>query len=104
MKITSVRTKRTYFGTAAFVMGVLTVISLGANFTASQLNISAELFNQLNYITALSYCIFTPLTILLGIMGHILKNDSKIRSQIGIFLAIVPFLIKFAQLILAMKK
>jgi len=37
-------------------------------------------------------------------MGHIFKNDSKIRSQIGIFLATVPFLIKFTQLILSIKK
>ena len=69
---------------------------------SSQLNIPPAAFDQLNKITALFYCILTPLTMGLGIVGHSMINDSKILSRIGMLLALIPFLFVFTRLILAM--
>jgi len=89
--------KKTYFGIAALNTGILCVLSLLANYGASQLNISYETFNQLNNLTALFYCVLTQVTIVLGVIGHTRKNDSKNLSRIAIVLALIPFLFMFGQ-------
>ena len=96
--------RKTYFGIATLTVGILTDLSIGANLIVSQLNISPAKFDQLNNITALFYCTLTPLTLILGILGHSLKNDSKILSRFGLLLAVIPFLILFTQLLFAIKK
>ena len=91
--------KRTYFGFAALITSILCVLSLLSNYGASQLNIPQEVFNQLNNLTALFYCVLTQVTIVLGIIGYRRKNDSKNLSLAGIGLAVVPFLFIFGQFI-----
>jgi len=89
--------KKTHFGLAALISGILCVLSLLSNFGVANLNISQEMFNQLNNLTALFYCGLTQVTIVLGVIGHTRKNDSKNLSRVGIFLAVVPFLFIFGQ-------
>lgn len=91
--------KKTYFGLAALVTGIFASLALGANIGSSQLNISPETFSILNNLTALSFCIITPLTFILGILGYTRKNDSKFLSVIGIFLGLIPFLVVFSRLV-----
>ena len=93
--------KKTHFGVAALITGILCVLSLLANYGVSQLNIPQEVFNQLNNLTALFYCVLTQVTILLGIIGYRRKNDSKILSLAGIVLAVIPFLFEFGQFMLS---
>ena len=104
MPITPDKTKKTYFGLAALVIGVITVLFLGANFGLVYLKITPNTFNQLNNLTALFYCALTPLTFVLGVLGHVLKNDSKTYSRIALTLVIVPFLILLVQLVTALRK
>ena len=96
--------KRTYFGLAALVTGIITDLFLGANFGVAYLNITPGTFNQLNNLTALFFCILTPLTFIFGVMGHLLKNDSKTYSRIAVTLVTIPFLILSVQLITAIIK
>jgi len=96
--------KKSYFGIAALITGILCVLSLLSNFSVSQLNISPETFSSLNNLTALFYCVLTPLTFVLGVVGHTRRNDSKNLSRVGIVLALVPFLIIFAQLVYSFVK
>jgi hypothetical protein len=90
---------KTYFGIAALITGILSALSLLANFAVANLNISAGTFSQLNNLTALFFCILTPLTFVLGIAGHTRKNDSKTLSRIAIVLVVIPFLFIFAQFV-----
>ncbi len=90
--------KRTYFGLAALISGILCVLSLLSNYGAANLNISQETFNQLNNLTALFYCVLTQATIVLGVLGHTRRNDSKKLSWTGIVLVAIPFLFTFARL------
>ena len=92
--------RKTYFGIIALITGILSGLSLLSNFTVANLNITPNTFNQLNYITALFFCILTPLTFVLGVLGYTRKNNSKTLSLIAIVLVTVPFLIMFAQFIL----
>jgi hypothetical protein len=62
------------------------------------LRVSLETFNQLNILTTLLYCGFTPLTLALGVIGQLLRNDSKPFSRIGLALVLIPFLILLVQL------
>jgi hypothetical protein len=91
--------KKTYFGIAALISGILCVLSLLSNYVAANLNISQEIFNQLNNLTALFYCILTQAAIVLGVIGHIRPNDSKNLSRAGIALAAIPFLFMFGQFV-----
>lgn len=91
--------KKTYFGLAALITGILCVLSLMANYIIANLNISQETFNQLNNLTALFYCVLTQVTIVLSVLGHTRKNDSKNLSRVGIILALIPFLFIFGQFI-----
>ena len=91
--------RKTYFGIAALITSILSGLSLLSNFTVAYLNISGEIFSKLNNLTALFFCNLTPLTFVLGVVGHTRKNDSKNLSRIAIVLAVVPFLIIFAQLV-----
>jgi hypothetical protein len=91
--------KKTHFGIAALVTGILCVLSLLANYSASQLDLPQEIFNKLNNLTALFYCGLTQVTIILGIIGYRRKNDSKRLSLVGSGLAVIPFLITFGQFV-----
>ncbi|MFN8382214.1 MAG: hypothetical protein U0V02_09755 [Anaerolineales bacterium] len=91
--MSSTSAKRTYFGVAAFFTSLLAVAAIGSNLGVSQMNITPEEFNQLNSITALFYCILTPLAFALGVLGLFLKNDFKILSGVGIVIAAIPFLV-----------
>jgi hypothetical protein len=92
--------KKTYFGITALITSILSGLSLLSNFAVANLNIAPDTFSQLNYLTALFFCILTPLTFVLGVLGYTRKNDSKVLSLIAIVLVTVPFLIMFAQFIL----
>ena len=91
--------RKTYFGIAALITGILSSLFLLSNFAVANLNISPETFGQLNNLTALFFCILTPLTFVLGVIGHTRKNDSKNLSRAAIALAVIPFLIIFAQFV-----
>ena len=84
--------RRTYFGIAAFITSLLAVLAVRSNLGVSQMNITPEEFNQLNSITALFYCILTPLAFALGVFGFIFKNDFKILSGLAMAAVIIPFL------------
>lgn len=85
--------KRTYFGIIAFLTSLLAVMSIGSNLGVSQMNITPEEFNQLNSITALFYCILTPVAFALGVFGFVFKNDFKILSGLALAVVTVPFLV-----------
>ncbi len=85
--------RRTYFGIIAFLTSLLAVLAIGSNLGVSQMNITPQQFNQLNSITALLYCVLTPLAFALGIFGFIFKNDFKILSGLAMAVVTVPFLV-----------
>jgi hypothetical protein len=94
--------KPTFFGAAALACGILCSVSLATNFGASQLNVSQEVFNQLNNLTALTYCVSTQAALALGVWGLTRKNDSKPLAWAGIVLAVVPFLFVFCKFLVSM--
>jgi hypothetical protein len=96
--------KKTYFGITALVTGIISGLFLASNYGVAYLRITPGIFNQLNNITALFFCIFTPLTFILGVIGHTRKNDSKTLSRMALTLAVLPFLILFAQFIYSFTK
>jgi cytochrome bd-type quinol oxidase subunit 2 len=91
--------KKTHFGLAALIAGILCVLSLLTNYGVAQLNISQETFNQLNNLTALFYCVLTPPAFALGAIGLTHRNDSKSLSSAGVLLALIPFLVIFGRFI-----
>lgn len=91
--------RKSYFGIASLIVAALSVLFLGGNFGVSQLNITPQTFSTWNNITALAACSLAPLAILLGILGLIGKNDSKLLSGIALVLVSTPFLILAIQLI-----
>ena len=97
-------TKRTYFGLAALLTSILSGLFLLSNFGVAYLSITPYTFSQLNNLTALIYCIFTPLAFVLGIIGHTRRNDSRILSRIAISFAVIPFLIMFVQFVYSLAK
>lgn len=90
---------KTYFGLTALITGIIADLFLGANFSVVYLKITPGFFNQLNNLTALFYCILTPLALILGVAGHTRRNDSKNLSRIAMALAAVPFVILLLQLV-----
>jgi hypothetical protein len=96
--------KKTYFGAAALISGALCVLSLMSNYGSSYLSISPHTFDQLNNLTALFFCILTPLTFILGVVGYTRKKDSKALSLIAIVLVVIPFLVILTQLVSSMLK
>jgi hypothetical protein len=96
--------QKTYFGIVALITSVLSTLSLLANYTVANMNISADTFSKLNNLTALLICIFTPLAFALGVLGYTRKNDSKKLSLIAIILVTVPFLIIFTQFVYYLMK
>ena len=91
--------KKTYFGAVALITSIASGLFLAANFTVANLNISPGMFSQLNNLTALFFCILTPLAFALGVLGYTRKNDSKTLSLIAIVLVTIPFLVIFAQFV-----
>lgn len=96
--------KNTYFGIASLVASILSVSFLGANIGVSQLNISPETFSFLNNITVLTACVLAPLAVLLGVIGLLKRNDSKLLSVIALTLVGAPFLILFVQMIFSIAR
>jgi len=94
--------RRTYFGLAALLIGVIADLFIGANHAAAYMIITPDTFNQLNNFTALIFCILTPLTGVLGIVGYTRKRDSKILAGIAIALVTIPVLILFTQLVFSL--
>lgn len=47
----------------------------------------------MNSITALFYCILTPVAFALGVFGFVFKNDFKILSGLALAVVTVPFLV-----------
>ena len=90
---------KTYFGLAALITGIFSGLSLLSNFTVADLNISPDTFSQLNNLTALFFCILTPLTFILGVVGYTRKNDSRALSSVAIVLVVIPFLFMFVQFV-----
>ena len=93
--------KKTYFGFAAFITGIISILFLGTRFAVAYLTISPKLFAQLNQITTLVFCVFTPLSFALGIWAYTRKNDSKIFASIAIALTTLPFAALFVQFALS---
>jgi len=91
--------RKTYFGFAALLTGLLSDAFLGANYGAAYMDITPNIFNQLNILTAQIYCILTPLTVLLGVIGFIRRNDSNILSGIAVVIVAIPVAILFSQLV-----
>jgi hypothetical protein len=96
--------KKTYFGVAALITGILCVLSLLSNYGIANMNISKETFSQLNNLTALFYCVLTQVTFVLGVIGYRRKTDSKNLSLMGIGLTVVPFLFMFGQFVYSFTK
>ncbi len=70
--------KKNYFGIAALMVGILCVLSRLTQIGVAYLNITPETFGQLkNNLSALVYCLLTPSTLVLAVMGFMRKNDSK---------------------------
>jgi hypothetical protein len=90
---------KTYFGITALITGIFSGLSLLSNFTVANLNISPDTFSQLNNLTALFFCILTPLTVILGSVGYTRKNDLRGLSIVAIMLVVIPFLFMFAQFV-----
>ncbi|MBI5944429.1 MAG: hypothetical protein HY864_08680 [Chloroflexi bacterium] len=82
----------------------MSVLFLGANFGVSQLDISPESFSFLNIVTALTACILAPLAVMLGVVGFIKKNDSRLISGIALALVGAPFLILFMQMLFSIAR
>ena len=95
---------RSYFGLAALAAGLATDLLLGLNYGVSQLNITPGTFDQLNNLTALLYCAFTPVTFIFGVIGHLRKNDSKLLAWTAIILAAVPLLVLVTRMIFSLAK
>jgi hypothetical protein len=95
---------KTYFGITALITGIISGVFLAANIGAAYLKITPGTFSQLNNLTALFFCILTPLTFILGVIGHTRKNDSKVYSRIAIALVTIPFAIMFAQFVYSFVK
>ncbi len=96
--------RKTYFGVTALITGIISGLFLLSNFGVAYLKITPGTFSQLNNLTALFFCILTPLTFVLGVVGHTRKNDSKTLSHAAIALAVIPFLIMFAQFVYSFVK
>lgn len=92
-------TKKTYFGITALITGIISGLFLGANFGVAYMKITPGTFSQLNNLTAMFFCTLTPLTFVLGVIGHTRKNDSRAYSRIAIALVTIPFAILFIQLV-----
>ena len=96
--------RKTYFGAFALLAALLSFVSIVMRFVSAYLNISPSLFNQLNGLTTLLYCILAPLAAGLGILGFVFKNDSKSLSLSALAVAAIPFLILMVQFILELVK
>ena len=96
--------KKSYFGAASFIMGIISALFSGASYGIVFLNIDLDLFNLLNKLTALVFCSLTPVTIFLGVMGLIRKNDSKPFSLMAITLVTIPTVIIFISLLNSFKR
>ncbi|MBE0672733.1 MAG: hypothetical protein IH588_19320 [Anaerolineales bacterium] len=94
--------RKTYFGAAALLTASLAFASLVMRFVVAYLRISPSLFSQLNALTTQVYCMLAPLALTLGVLGIFFKNDSKLLAWAALALVTVPFLIIFAQFILAL--
>ncbi len=92
-------TSKTYFGFTALLAGIISDAFLAANFGVAYLEITPGIFNQLNNWTALLFCILTPLTVALGVMGFLRKRDSKTLSVIALTLVTIPVLVLVSQFI-----
>ena len=93
--------KKTYFGFAAFITGIISILFLGARFGVAYLTISPKLFVQLNQITTLVFCVFTPLSFALAVWGLTRKKDSKTYASIAIVLTTLPFAVLLLQFALS---
>lgn len=91
--------RKTYFGLAAFITGLLAVLFISANIGVSQLRITPAAFEQWNVFTAQAYCIISPLSFGLGVLALFLKNDSKLLAGLGIAAVTIPFLLIAFQLV-----
>ncbi|MBI5961856.1 MAG: hypothetical protein HY863_00140 [Chloroflexi bacterium] len=94
--------KKSYFGIVALVAAILSILFLGANYVASQLSISPATFNSLNSLTAMVACSLAPFSILLGFVGFIRKNDSKLISGIAVVFVGIPFLILVVRMVFSL--
>jgi cytochrome bd-type quinol oxidase subunit 2 len=92
---------KTYFGFAALIAGMVSLISIAARFAIACMDVSPRAFGLWNQITTLFFCILTPLAFALAVLGFRSKNDSKSQSGIGMTLAIVPFALLLLQFALA---
>jgi hypothetical protein len=96
--------KKTYFGPFALFTGILAVSSIIANYAVAYMNITPDVFNQLNIWTAQAYCLLTPLAFVLGALGAALKNDFKAVSWIALAVVVIPFLIIFVQFAISLAR
>jgi hypothetical protein len=91
--------RKTFFGLAALVTAIVSLIFLAAFFGVSQLNITPATFSRLNNLTASVSCLAAPLALLLGVAGYTRANDSKRLSLLAMSLVGLPYLVLFVQFI-----
>ena len=96
--------RETYFGISALIIGVISELFLGANYGVAYLDIAPDQFMQLNNLTALFFCILTPVTVVLGVLGFTRKNDSKAYSILAIALVTIPIFILYTLLIASIRR
>jgi hypothetical protein len=94
--------KKTYYGIAGLIIGIISLIFLGANIGVAYLRITPATFDQLNNLTLLFYCTLTPVAFACGVAGSVLKGDSKGYSRIAIVVVVIPFLVIIALFIKSM--
>jgi hypothetical protein len=93
--------QKSFFGLAGLISGVISDLILGAHFGVAYLSISPGRFSFFNNLTALVFCILTPFSFGLAVVGLMRKADSKTCSWIAIFLVTIPFAILFVQFVLS---
>ena len=93
--------RRTYFGIAALVLAILSILFLTAFFSVSQLNISPRMFSFWSNLTLLISCSSAPLGLIFGILGYRKPGDSRALASIAFILSFLPFLILFLQFALS---
>ena len=89
--------KRTHFGIAALASAVVSILFLAAYFAIAVMDITPATFFKLNNLTALVYCLSTPIALVLGMISITRKNDSISLGWSAMGLVGVPFLVIFWQ-------
>jgi hypothetical protein len=95
------KSKTIYVGIVSLSFAMISVMFLGIYFWVSQMNITPQLFDQWNHISASIACITAPIAVGFGIFGMLGNNSSKVVSSFSLFLVGAPFLFLLGQFALS---